>query len=192
MAQLQKVNKQQSLHLVLPNFKTSNKASSSTAKTLRVLLDGSEVLGSIPDYLQWLGVDEKEDAKGDDASWQLWLRSELCYRQQNMSQGVRIVYIFQQVAGQRQKLIPFTNFAGFHLITKICLRNSKIAQNTYDEVFKVLGQQWHFHHHPPVAPEDTTTTVRCSFKRCMAKVLKMCWVGMSRTQCWRRRNAQSI
>ena len=35
---------------------------------------------------------------------------------------------------------PFTNFAGFRLLTKLCLHKSKIAQGMYDQALLLLGQ----------------------------------------------------
>jgi len=46
----------------------------------------------------------------------------------------------QVAGGAGQRSTPFTNFAGYRLLTKLCLHKSKIAQAMYDEALAVLGR----------------------------------------------------
>ena len=133
--------------------------------TIRIARDSGEVLGSIYDYLKWLGLMDPV------AEWNHWLADEfgewlrshedfhdceaIRFAQiQRPGQGqcdelrslldskdfevIRIVMI--QVSGQGQRETPFTNFAGFRLLAKLCLGKSKIAQALFDEAQTVLGR----------------------------------------------------
>ena len=43
-------------------------------------------------------------------------------------------------AGPGQRSTPFSNFAGYRLLAKLCLHKSKIAQAMYDQAMTLLGQ----------------------------------------------------
>jgi len=122
--------------LVLPGLQSSAQMS------LRTLRQDGEVLGSVLDFLRWLALDGKSE-------WNNWLRDK--FRQsvtvfgENPGEtlgeqvGGRIVYSEKHLA-QQSMPTPFTNFAGFRLLTKLCLHKSKIAQAMYDQALLVLGR----------------------------------------------------
>jgi hypothetical protein len=97
--------------------------------------ENGEVLGSVLDYLRWLGLEEYE--------WRHWLCEE--FRQaarlpaDGISQEILIVYVEKHLPNQSSPT-PFTNFLGYRLLTKLCLHKSKIAQDMYDQALQVLGQ----------------------------------------------------
>ena len=99
---------------------------------LRTTREGGQVLGSVFDYLRWLGL---SDAVAD---WCHWMREEFLGHVDLEISGV--VYVEKKLSGQGQRLTPFTNFAGYRLLTKLCLRKSKIAQSLYDQALEVLGR----------------------------------------------------
>jgi len=117
--------------LVLPGLQMGG-----AQMTLRTTREGDEVLGSILDYLRWLGV---EDEWGN--TWKHWLHEE--FRQWSSKTNGEITgtvaYAEKLFPGQSLPT-PFTNFAGYRLLTKLCLHKSKIAQAMYDEALVVLGK----------------------------------------------------
>ena len=104
--------------------------------TLRTTREGDEVLGSILDYLRWLRV---EDEWGH--TWRNWLGKEFRSELESASDEITgpLTFVEKQLPGQ-SVLTPFTNFAGYRLLTKLCLHKSKIAQGMYDQALMVLGQ----------------------------------------------------
>ena len=117
--------------LVLPSLQMGG-----AEMALRTTREGEEVLGSIMDYLRWLGV---EDDKGN--TWSHWLREEFRHSSdlRNDEITASVTYVEKQFPGQALPT-PFTNFAGYRLLTKLCLHKSKIAQAMYDEALVVLGK----------------------------------------------------
>ena len=115
--------------LMLPGLKATGDVS------LRTTRENDEVLGSVLDYLRWLGV---EDDKGN--TWTNWLvgefRTSLKSRTSNATG--EIIYVEKIYPGQHTAT-PFTNFAGYRLLTKLCLHKSKIAQGMHDEAMLLLG-----------------------------------------------------
>lgn len=113
--------------LVLPGLQVSERQ-----VALRTTREADEVLGSILDYLRWLGV--------EDFEWRHWLREE--FHQVASQPGNEITapvtYIEKVFPGQSMPT-PFTNFPGYRLLTKLCLRKSKIAQELYDKALTCLG-----------------------------------------------------
>jgi hypothetical protein len=103
---------------------------------LRTTREGEEVLGSILDYLRWLGV---EDEQGH--TWVNWLREEFRHSLDSVTSNAtaKILYVEKVFPGQHTQT-PFTNFAGYRLLTKLCLHKSKIAQGMYDQALVVLGR----------------------------------------------------
>jgi len=102
---------------------------------LRTTREGEEVLGSVLDYLRWLGI---EDAKTE---WNHWIRDEFrqgALRHLGEINGL-VTFVEKQLPGQSLPT-PFTNFAGYRLLTKLCLHKSKIGQGMYDQALVVLGQ----------------------------------------------------
>ena len=117
--------------LVLPGLQVSE-----TQIALRTIREGDEVLGSILDYLRWLGV---EDANGN--TWTHWLGEEFrtsSELRESTANGEVIRYVEKVFPGQH-RATPFTNFAGYRLLTKLCLHKSKIAQELYDKALTCLG-----------------------------------------------------
>jgi hypothetical protein len=107
-----------------------------SAATLRCIREDGEVLGSVHDYLKWLGL---EDTRHE---WNNWLREEFRASlnpdsPDAVSEVVRVVE--KRLPGDFNS-IPFTNFAGYRILTKLCLRKSKIAQTIFDEAQKALGR----------------------------------------------------
>ncbi|NBT36443.1 MAG: hypothetical protein EBT03_13070, partial [Betaproteobacteria bacterium] len=125
--------------LVLPGLQTG-----SVQMPLRTTREGEEVLGSVLDYLRWLGLSNAAD------EWSHWMREEFrthkyvesCkIRSDEFRETSRIVYVETKIlVGQGQRETPFTNFAGYRLLTKLCLRKSKIAQGLYDQALTVLAR----------------------------------------------------
>lgn len=118
--------------LVLPGLKGGGDVSLRTAR------ENDEVLGSIFDYLRWLGV---EDEQGH--TWANWLCEEFHSRLTSLNSGTsnatgEIIYIEKIYPGQHTAT-PFTNFSGYRLLTKLCLHKSKIAQGMHDEAMLLLG-----------------------------------------------------
>ena len=119
--------------LVLPGLKGGGDVSLRTAR------ENDEVLGSIFDYLRWLGV---EDEQGH--TWANWLCEEFHSRLTSLNSGTsnatgEIIYIEKIYPGQHTAT-PFTNFSGYRLLTKLCLHKSKIAQGMYDQALVLLGK----------------------------------------------------
>jgi hypothetical protein len=112
--------------LVLPGLQTG-----SVQMPLRTTREGEEVLGSVLDYLRWLGLSNAAD------EWSHWMREE--FRAFADSTTARNFHVEKIFPGQCTPT-PFTNFAGFRLLTKLCLRKSKIAQGLYDQALTVLGR----------------------------------------------------
>jgi hypothetical protein len=112
--------------LVLPGLPTGN-----VEMRLRTTREGEEVLGSVLDYLRWLGLSNAAD------EWSHWMREE--FRAFADSTTARNFHVEKIFPGQCTPT-PFTNFAGFRLLTKLCLRKSKIAQGLYDQALTVLGR----------------------------------------------------
>ena len=50
----------------------------------------------------------------------------------NHDENLGVFYAEKQHPGQSLPT-PFTNFAGYRLLTKLCLHKSKIAQGMYDQ-----------------------------------------------------------
>jgi len=118
--------------LVLPGLQAEG-----SGVALRTIREGGEVLGSILDYLRWLGV---EDDKGH--TWDNWLCEEFRHSLNSGNGGIHDgtpIYVEKQLPNQ-SLATPFTNFAGYRLLTKLCLHKSKIAQGMYDQALSVLGQ----------------------------------------------------
>jgi len=115
--------------LVLPGLKGGGDV------FLRTTREKEEVLGSILDYLRWLGV---EDEWGN--TWRNWLCEE--FRQELNSTNDEITgtvtFVEKHFPGQSFPT-PLTNFAGYRLLTKLCLHKSKIAQGMHDEAMLLLG-----------------------------------------------------
>ena len=116
--------------LVLPGLKGGGDVS------LRTTRENDEVLGSVLDYLRWLGV---EDEWGN--TWKHWLCEE--FRQELNSTNDEITgtvtFVDKHFPGQSLPT-PLTNFAGYRLLTKLCLHKSKIAQGMYDQALVLLGK----------------------------------------------------
>jgi hypothetical protein len=115
------------LSLVLPGLQAGG-----AAMALRTGREDGEVLGSIFDYLRWLGL---EDAKHE---WHNWLREE--FRHGLSPDRGEIVRYAEKVFPGQQSATPITNFPGFRLLTKLCLHKSKIAQGMCDQALVLLGQ----------------------------------------------------
>ena len=115
--------------LVLPGLKAAGDVS------LRTTRENDEVLGSVLDYLRWLGV---EDDKGN--TWTNWLGGEFrtSLKSRTSNATGEIIYVEKIYPGQHTAT-PFTNFAGYRLLTKLCLHKSKIAQGMHDEAMLLLG-----------------------------------------------------
>jgi hypothetical protein len=113
------------LSLVLPGLQAGG-----TAMALRTAREDDEVMGSVFDYLRWLGV---EDAKHE---WHNWLREAF---RTELDSGRIIRYVEKVFPGQHTAT-PSTNFAGFRLLTKLCLHKSTIAKGMYDQALVLLGQ----------------------------------------------------
>ena len=115
--------------LVLPGLKGGGDGS------LRTACENDEVLGFVLDYLRWLGV---EDDKGN--TWTNWLGGEFrtSLKSRTSNATGEIIYVEKIYPGQHTAT-PFTNFAGYRLLTKLCLHKSKIAQGMHDEAMLLLG-----------------------------------------------------
>ena len=115
--------------LLLPGLPTG-----SAEMRLRTIRKGEEVLGSVLDYLRWLGLSDAA------AEWCHWMREEFRTHEDssNVESG-KILHVERIFPGQHIRT-PFTNFAGYRLLTELCLRKSKIAQGLYNEALKVLGR----------------------------------------------------
>jgi hypothetical protein len=117
--------------LALPGLRSDLQVS------LRTTRENGEVLGSILDYLRWLGV-EDEWAN----SWRNWIGEafrELLDSTNAETHDETVVYIEKQLPNQSLPT-PFTNFAGYRLLAKLCLHKSKIAQAMYDQAMTLLGR----------------------------------------------------
>jgi len=113
--------------LVMPGLRQG------AAATFRTDRQGGEVLGSVLDYLRWLGIQDVKHV------WNDWLREEFCTgRSSDPCGNSRIAFVETKLNGDRTPT-PFTNFAGYKLLAKLCLHKSKIAQEQYDEALTVLG-----------------------------------------------------
>lgn len=116
--------------LVLPGLQVSD-----TQIALRTTREGDEVLGSVLDYLRWLGV---EDEWGN--TWKNWLGEEFRRQLDSTSDEITAPVTFVEKVFPGQSMpTPFTNFAGYRLLTKLCLHKSKIAQELYDKALTCLG-----------------------------------------------------
>ena len=120
--------------LMLPGLQTDEQASFRTTR------EDGEVLGSNFDYLRWLGLTNVKN------EWHNWLREAFCdairqcldsYDAETLED--RVVYVEKQLPNQSLPT-PFTNFAGYRLLAKLCLHKSKIAQAMYDQAMTLLGQ----------------------------------------------------
>jgi hypothetical protein len=116
----------QGLLLVLPGLNMVGTSSSMSiaagaSVTMRTVRDnGGELLGSVLDYLHWLGLD-------DNHTWNDWLRDEFQSQRNSVNLEISgVIYAEKQFGtGQGQRLTPFTNFAGYRLLTKLCFHKSK-------------------------------------------------------------------
>ena len=119
------------LSLVLPGLQTGG-----TAMALRTAREGTEVMGSVFDYLRWLGLSDAS------AEWCHWLADEFHQHERvhaSNANGEILRYAEKVFPGQHSAT-PITNFPGFRLLTKLCLHKSKIAQGMYDQALVLLGQ----------------------------------------------------
>jgi hypothetical protein len=110
--------------LVLPGLKGNGNVSLRTAR------ENDEVLGSVLDYLRWLGV---EDEQGHT-----WANFRQSRDSVNGEIPDTVTFVEKHFPGQSLPT-PFTNFAGYRLLTKLCLHKSKIAQGMHDEAMLLLG-----------------------------------------------------
>ena len=93
-----------------------------SALTIRLARENGEVLGSVYDYIKWLGL---TDARHE---WHNWLSDEL--RQHlNLDVDATIKIVDVQVTGE-SRTTPFTTFAGYRLLTKLCMLRSPRRSST--------------------------------------------------------------
>lgn len=119
--------------LVLPGLQAGD--SGVPLRTIREGGESGEVLGSILDYTRWLGLSDP------CAEWCHWLRAEFRQHEVGHVGGIHEKPAYAEKQLPTQSLpTPFANFAGYRLLTKLCLRKSKIAQGMYDRALVVLGQ----------------------------------------------------
>ena len=77
-------------------------------------------------------------------TWDNWLREEFHSQRTPLNLGNdaesenTLVFVEKQLPGQNAPT-PFTNFAGYRLLTKLCLHKSKIAKEMYDKALLLLG-----------------------------------------------------
>ena len=103
-----------------------------SASTIRCTRENGEVLGSVHDYLKWLVLTDPKH------EWRNWMRDELLQGlNPDLDDAIKIVYL--QVQGEIRTM-PFTNFAGFRLLTRFCLKKSSISQALFDEAQVALGR----------------------------------------------------
>jgi hypothetical protein len=113
--------------IVLPGLRSDAQV------TLRTTRENGEVLGSVLDYLRWLGIEDVKHV------WNYWLREE--FHMSRVLIDEAIAYAEKQIdVGAGQRVTPFTNFAGYRLLTKLCMHKSKIAQAMYDQALVLLGR----------------------------------------------------
>jgi hypothetical protein len=110
------------------------------AIALRTTRGAGEVLGSVLDYLRWLGV---EDADGH--TWRDGLRDAFCQPRDLAEDDALgkahgdLVLEEMQLPGYSLRT-PMTNFAGFRRLTLLCLRKSKIAWSVADSALTIMGR----------------------------------------------------
>lgn len=73
-------------------------------------------------------------------TWTNWLGEEFrtSLKARTSNANGEIIYIEKIYPGQHTAT-PLTNFAGYRLLTKLCLHKSKIAQDMHDEAMLLLG-----------------------------------------------------
>jgi len=86
-------------------------------------------------------LEEKAQAEADAQSLVLpGLQSRAQMSLRTLRQDGEVLGSILDFLAQQSLPTPFTNFAGFRLLTKLCLHKSKIAQAMYDQALLVLGR----------------------------------------------------